>query len=225
MSIYRNIVLLLLVIVGQRAYAADTSVVKKPVVILVQLRAESNRINALTRAKNYALAEEVKKDAAEVRRLMMLDFTLNFHRCPVYYFIDTNIDYIKNKQFAGILLDTAGNPIANPLINSSSSNYWIVYYGNHIHQSRREKVVKDEDRYSYDNENPRGKGLVVLNDQFQQLTFFYKYGFDDVFYGKKSTQKKLMYSSKRFDIDYFPFAKMLQEKDMNDQRSRRRAKR
>jgi len=225
MNKYKSIIFLFLSLaVTAAAYAHDTTAVKKPVVILVQLRTEINKINALTKAKNYAVLEEVKRDASEVRRLMMLDFTLNFHRCPVYYFMDTNIDYIKNKQFDGVLLDTSGAPVTNPLINSASSNYWIVYYGYHIHQARKEKVVTDKDRYTYDSEHPQGKGLVVLNDQFQQITFFYKYGYDDVFFGKKSRQKKLMYSSKKFDIDYFPFAKMLHEKDMSDRYSRRHVK-
>ena len=173
-------ILLIFIILIQpfAGYGGDTLSGKYPRAVLVQLRSEHNRIEALTKDGNYKAIKEVKKDAVEVKKRMILDFTTNYHYSPVYYYIGTNADFIKKKVFDGILMNADGSAVNKPVINSNSNDYVIVYYGYYIYQPKPTNVVKDSSRYIYDPETPPGKGLVVLNAQFQQIDYFYKLGYD-----------------------------------------------
>jgi hypothetical protein len=57
-----------------------------------------------------------------------------------------------------------------------------------------------------DQEAPMGRGLVITDKKYNVLTYFYKEGFDDFFFTSRKNRKKFIYVSKRFDIEYFPFA-------------------
>ncbi|MFI5196655.1 MAG: hypothetical protein ACHQD8_06160, partial [Chitinophagales bacterium] len=104
-------------------YAGDTLSGKYPRAVLVQLRSEHNRIAALAKDNRYQDIEEVEKDALEVKKRMILDFTNNYHYCPVYYYMDTNADFIKKKVFDGVLMNVDGSPVSKPVINRNSNDY------------------------------------------------------------------------------------------------------
>ena len=187
-----------------------------PSALLVQLRSEHNRIEALKKANKYKELEEVMNDGAEVRKRMILDFHNNFEYCPVYYYMDTNAEFVKEKKFAGILLNEDGSPVKDPVINSASDDYVIAYYGYPISQSRQTKVQTDTSRRSYDPDPPFGKGLVILNDKYLQLTYFYKFGYDELaFDRRKNWLKKYYYNSKHFDIEYYPLAYLFNRTMLN----------
>ena len=99
-----------------------------------------------------------------------------------------------------------GSKVAHSIVDKNSTDYVIAYYGYPISQQRDEKVVKDSSKYSYDPQTPMGKGLVILNDKYQQLTYFYKLGMDEMGYDLGKRFKKYYYRSKHFDIEYYPFA-------------------
>lgn len=201
--------------------AEDTLKKEYPVAVLVQLRSEQNRVSAMKKARDTKSLQEVQNDANEVIRRIHLDFHNNFDYCPVYYYIDTNTDLIKAKKFDGILLNEDGSVVAHPIINSSSNDYVIAYYGYPLSQAKYQSKLTDSTRYSYDPQTPYGKGLVILNDSFQQLTYFYKLGYDEIMFGKPAELKRYYYRSKHFDIEYYPFARLF-SKTMLDRYSRRR---
>ncbi len=203
------------------SYGADSLSTRYPSAVLVQLRSEHNRIDAMKKDRNYKAVEEVKKDAEEVRSRMILDFTLNFHYCPIHYYMDTNADLVKNKEFDGVLMNGDGTPVNSPAINSRSADYFIVYYGYAISQPKVNDVVTDKAKYTYDADSRPGKGLVILNDKFQQLDHFYKLDYDDAFFKHKKKLTKYYYVSKHYDIEYFPFAKLF-EQNMGDKYARHR---
>ncbi len=207
---------------GFACLGADADSSKYPSAILIQLKSEHNRIAALTKAKRYSAVKEVENDAMEVNKRFKLDFHNNFTYCPIYYYIDTNVDLIKNKLFDGILFNEDGTPAKDLVINSNSTDYIVAYYGYAVSQSRHKKVQTDSSKNEYDPDPPAGRGLVILNDKFQQLTYFYKFGYDD-FKPSDEASKQFYYSSKNYEIEYYPFAKLFNE-TMFDRYGRRRIK-
>ena len=120
------------------------------------------------------------------------------------------VDEIKQKKFNGILLDEGGSLAKNVVINDNSY-YLIAYYGYPVRQSRLTDVVTDSSEYQTNTGETAGRGLVILNDKFQQVNYFYKLGYDDLFSGKK-IDKRFTYTSKHFEIEYYPFAGLFNEK-------------
>jgi len=192
------------------SYAADTVVT--PRAILVQLRSEHNRIEALARDRRHKELEEVKNDAVAVRQKMILDFSDNFTKCPVYYYMDTDINLIKNKQFDGALLNADGSPAHSIPLNNGSRDYLVVFYGQPVSQPKNTAVVTDTTKYSYESDVPFGKGLVILNVEFKQVNYLYMFGYNQRALKRSIKTKKYCYSSKHFDIEYFPFAKLFNNK-------------
>jgi hypothetical protein len=190
---------------------ASDSLAKFPVAILVQLRSEHNRIEALTKAHWNKELEIVKADAAGETSATINDFKDYFNFCPVYFFIDTNAEKVQNMQFEGILLDTNLAPAKNILISKLSKNYLIVYYGFPLAQD----VAADLRSDSVVNENSttptQFKGLIINNYKFQQLTYIFKSETDFISFKKKNKKQKYLYVSDKFDIEYFPFAGILNE--------------
>ena len=206
-------ILLAFIILAQpfAGYGGDTLSGKYPRAVLVQLRSEHNRIEALTKDKRYKDAEEVENDAIRAKDAMIYDLTKNFHYCPVYYYMDTNADLVKNKVFEGILTNADGSFASNPIINKNSTNYVIVYYGYPISQSRATSVVTDTSKYVYDPDQMPIKGFVILNDKFQQLGYVYKFGYYDITMRNKKTRKDY-YASQHYDIEYYPLSELLNKK-------------
>ncbi len=197
-----------------KARAADSLSKRYPRVVLVQLRSENNRIEALTKAQKYNDLEQVVNDARSTASAMINDFRDHFNYCPVYYFIDTNLDLIKQKKFDNILMNADRTEVTKPLIGASSSDYLIVFYGYPVAQRRSEKVVKDSARYQSGAEQPSGKGLVINNDKYQQVSYIYTHGYNDIFTSKKQKEKLKPYqfSSTRFEIEYVPLAEIFNRK-------------
>lgn len=191
---------------GGRKKGAGT----KASVVLVQLSTEHNRIEALCQQKKYAAAKEVAADAEKVITVMLKDFRDNFTYCPVYYYLDTNVNKIKARQFDGILLDTNLNTVANVPLHKDSKDYQVIFYGKPAVQSKRSKVQRDTTKYLYNSGEPFGRGLVVLNYKFQQLRYFYKLDYSDLFLGKR--KKQYYYSSKHYDIEYASLVPELNKK-------------
>ena len=186
------------------SYAADSISHKYPVAVLVELKTQQSMLGALVKDKKYKELEEVKKDIIGEMTATISDFKDNFDYCPVYFFMDTNVDFILKKQFDGILLGSNLNPAKNIDINSSNKNYVIVYYGYPTAQPNREKVVSDSSKYINNSGEPMGRGLIITNDRMQQINYLYKLDYNGIFIGKKN--RKYTYSSKHFNIEYFPTA-------------------
>ena len=193
------------------ANAQDTVHKKMPSVVLVQLPSERNRIEALKKQHEERLLAEVRMDAVCERTAMIRDFQANFTYCPVYYFMDTNATLIKKRVFTGVLMNADGTPATNIPLSPGSTGYVIAYYG-YLAPVYQHQSMEDSMRDRLNVEPPFGRGLVILNDKFQELTFFYKLGYDDVLFGLKKKHPELRYSSKHFDIEYYPFVKLFELK-------------
>jgi hypothetical protein len=199
MSLKEIVIALIFVLtMGTFAHGQDSAKHKYPEVVLVQLSSEHNRIEALNKAKRYTEAEWAKEDGRKAAAATINDFKNNFTFCPVYYYVDTNIALVKEKQFNGILMDEDGN-----MVNVQPRNYFIAWYGFPVTQGELQKVVTDTSVYTYDPQSRSVRGLVVTNDKFQQVGYLYKLAYHNLFMGRK----KNYFSSAHFDIEYLPVAK------------------
>ena len=230
----RNIRIYLLtaicILTAGRCFAIDTLNEFRPLAVLVQLRSEHNRIVAMIKNGRYNDVNKVIKDATAANAAMINDFTDNFDECPVYYYMDTNATLIQKKQFAGILFDKDGIPKKNITIDSTSTNYLIACYSYPIEGRVREEENHDSTApnrsiayYGLPVDGPinmeddknriantayipvMGRGLIILNTNFKQVNYYLKRGFDDLFV-KLQYKRKYFYYSKKFDIEYYPFA-------------------
>ncbi len=155
--------------------------------LLVQLNTEQSKIATFKRVGKIADAQKVAKACTGMNKKMIRDFTDNFAFCPVYYYVDTNLDLIKKKQFANILLDEHGLPVADPVISALDTNYLVALYG---FDDGTVNVVST-------------KGLVVYTDKFKQKFFFRRYMVNEA-------GKKYVYICNEYNIDYCPVAKNLE---------------
>ncbi|MCW3123926.1 MAG: hypothetical protein JWQ38_3418 [Flavipsychrobacter sp.] len=198
--IARIIILSFLIITAGTSFAAVDSLGHKyPRVLLVQLFAEKNRLEALEKARKYKDIEEVTEDAKRTMEVTVNDFRDHFTYCPVYYFIDTNLEAIKNKQFDGVLLNADMSVVTNPTIKSTSTDYVIVYYGYPNAQKRSEPNTA-----GVIGENA-GQRLVILNDKYRQMTYLSGGSFDGP--DRRNKKVKYAYTSRHFDLKYLPFAR------------------
>jgi len=218
---YRNLKIYMIAFLSLCFYpglAGDSVAVKYPVAVLVQLRSEHNRLEALKRDKMWKEMEEVEKDAKTAAASMIGDFRENFNYCPVYYFMDTNFMEIKNKHFDGILMNEHLTPEKNVIINSASENYVIVYFGYPATQPHTDDIVPDSMKFQANSGEAFGKGLIIDNDKFEQISYVYKLGYSDIFVNRK--KKRYFYTSDHYDIEYFPlagqFMKKLGERDKSN---------
>jgi hypothetical protein len=187
------------------AHAADSLTHTYPSAVLVELKTGQSRINALRADKKYSELSEAENDIDDANAAMIRDFHDHFNYCPVYYFVDTNEYLILKKQFAGVLLDADKMPAQNIAINGASKDYVIVNYGYPAEQPHHQKVVTDSAKYESNSGEPMGKGLIINNDKMQQINYLYNLGYENLLINKKD--KGYAYSSKHFNIDYYPSAK------------------
>jgi hypothetical protein len=189
-------------------FAADSLSRKVPRALLVQLKTEQNRIKAITAAGDMKAVEAVQNDAKGVSTAMINDFTDNFDYCPVYYFLDINMDQVKSRSFKGVLMNADGSTVDQPVISDTSKNYFVVFYGYPESQSTPIKTASDQANTGQE----MHRGLVVNNYKLQQVAFFNKAGYLNFLIGIGKNDKKYRYTSERFDIEYLPSAKQLNEK-------------
>lgn len=176
---------------------------QQPKVILVQLKAEANRIDYYQKKKNYSKADLVQKQADTIAQMMIRDFEENFRYRPVYYFYDTNAHLVKDKKFAGILLDKNREPLKNISITASDSDqYYIATFGYSLPMK------------SQPNSSKMGKGLVIVDHSYKAMEPPFPHYIFRLARMKGLFDKKMpegWYESKQFDMEYFPVAKAFSE--------------
>jgi len=208
-----------------KAIAQNSKSIEFPKAILVHLSSEQNRINALIKTKRYNDLERFRKEAEYVRNATIADFKDNFKFCPVYFYIDTNIQKIKDCQYEGILLNsdlsTANN---NTIINSCKMNA-LVYYGFPQWQTKKGKWDTTKSNFG-ESGKPYGRALVINDCNFKQIN--YLYWLDNDFFNfkflvrRRNKNNNYIYFSKKFDLEYYPLAAEL---DRNLRERERRLKR
>jgi hypothetical protein len=193
---------------------------------LVQLSSEQNRINALQKTKRYNDLERFKQEAEAVRNATIADFRDNFKFCKVYFYIDTNIQKVKDCQLEGVLLYSDLSPVTNISLADSCELNAIVYYGYPQWQTKKGKWDTTKSNFG-ESGKPYGRALVINDHQFRQI--YYIYWLDGDFFNlrflvkKKNRKNKYMYFSRKFELEYSPQAAEL-ERSLNERERRLRRK-
>lgn len=211
------------------ATAGDTTAIKRSGVIIVMLHGEKNRLNGANKIGDTILAASIGRDAAEIRRRTILDFTENFTAFPVYYVIDSNYDKIRHKQFAGLLLNADGSLANTAVVDTGNPNYLVAYYsfGDYMLPSETELVEKH--RFEDAGGREQGRGLVIFNNKLNQLFHYYKWELSNPKslpaeqankYAVGKT-RRYFFRAAHLDMEYFPMAGKLNRHFLreNDRRS------
>lgn len=184
-----------------------------PAIVLVKLPTYANRLHTYEKAKNVKYAEQLKKDAANIQRLMIADFNNNFGFCDYYFFYDTVNNAIAERHFAGNLYDKDMNLVTSSPIADDDTTYQIVHYGYYVSEltevtSNPRKLKSKENTYFTGTSKQR---LIVLNYKFGRLpdplpngTFYSK---SPTLYPSKSKKKRIRvasYTSPKLDLYYTP---------------------
>lgn len=176
---------------------------KNPVAVLVQLKSEKRRIEALIRSKRMNELERFRKEAYQCMMATVADFRDHFSARPVYFYIDTNFDAIQQRKFEGVLLNSDLRPATD--INIRPDDYFLIAnYG--IAQWQTSKRRWDTTKAEYWGGMPNGKALNINDPQMRQVAYITTIDFDFFNYKKQHKKNPYKFRSKKYNIGYEPCA-------------------
>ena len=203
--------------------------IPRPKAVLVMLSTENRRIEFFKSMHDRSYLKAVIRDAEEIRTVTMNDFTDNFKACPVYFFMDTLQNEILAKHFAHNIFSFSKQKGVQFSDIALPQDLIIVYYGRPVaskevvepnapflapHTSEELKL-KDtglkQDLYGFD---PQCNGLIICDDSLQQLDFVCHLVYRKLLHitGIRKEDPKYNYVSKKFDMQYYSMAAVLDEK-------------
>ena len=174
-----------------------------PGAILVQLPTYQRRIDYLHRPKDSAKLEQVKRDADSMQAKMALDFSDNIDYCPVYFFYDSDIEKVKNKQLDGVLLDSNLRPVQPSSVFAIGKNYFIVLFGLVYEEITGESEGSLSAGQSVASSKQR---LQVYDRDYQKIKKPLPSGTNNVWAKPKQDISVYQYESPLFNIYYHPYA-------------------
>ncbi len=212
------IFLLLLTLTGNAQIIKWYKSYPAPNIVLVKLPTYTNRLHIYEKAKNVKAAEQIKKDAVNMQRVMIADFKNNFSYCDYYYFYDTASEAISAGHFEGNLYDKDLKQVTSSPIAAGDTTYQLIQFGYYISESS-EVTSNPRNVKSRENTYYTGSGrqrLIVLNYKFGRLpdplpngTIYSRSPSITPRQKKNKRIKTAQYSSKKFDIYYTPSASVL----------------
>jgi hypothetical protein len=166
------------------------------------------------------LLPEFNRDVHEVAKRTILDYSRHFRYCPVYFFVDTMADKVATGEWEGVILDSAMQPVTNPVIRPGDKNFYIAYYGSPVPQPdsirilntsgvnvtpdleaddpsalfREKLLVTDADFRMLSKNGPRTNYVRALRPPYLSANEYRQY------------RRELTYNAKRWFIDYMPTA-------------------
>ena len=174
-----------------------------PGAILVQLPTYQRRIDYLQRPKDSAKLQQVKRDADSMQAKMVLDFSDNIDYCPVYFFYDSDIEKIKNKQLNGVLLNSNLRPVQPSSVTAIGKNYFIVLFGLVYEETTGESEGSLSAGQSVASSKQR---LQVYDSDYQKVKKPLPSGTNNVWAKPKRDISAYQYESPLFNIYYHPYA-------------------
>lgn len=182
---------------------------QSPSAIFVMLKSQRNKIEYFNSIAQQGKAKEVADAAQIVMTKTIADFTNRFSHCPVYYFIDTNLELIKQKKFDNVLFNDKHQLYEVPPAKPSDSSILIVYYGIPPIELVTEGHLSKEKK-NYRNPGYLGNGLVVLGHDFQKIErtkLYYAYRYES--WVPRGVETDYTYTSDKYNIAYIPIARKL----------------
>lgn len=174
-----------------------------PKAILVQLPTYQRRTEALEKTNNTARLEQLKKDRDSFTARIIMDFDDNFNYCPVYFFYDKDLDKIINNNLDGILFNNRLEPVKNPVISATDTNFFIVMFGRPVITSEYENGVQV---MSANQSASDKQALQVFDHNYRKLKNPLPNGSNNAWGGRsKKSREHYKYASPVFDIYYIPY--------------------
>lgn len=176
---------------------------KNPVAVLVQLKSEKRRIDALIQSKRMNELERFRKEAYQCMMATVADFRDHFAVRPVYFYIDTNFDAVQQRKFDGILLDSSLMPATD--INIKPDDYFLIAnYG--IAQWQTNKRKWDTTKAEFWGGKPNGKALNINDPKMRQVAYITTIDYDFFNFQKQNKKNPYKFRSKKYNIGYEPCA-------------------
>ncbi len=177
--------------------------------VLVMLKSERNRMEYLERTKQKEKANLLRTESQKIMQATLNDFTDNFNRCPVYFFVDTNLQNVIDKKFDGVVLNNELKPVDFSAWKNRD-DYLIVYFGippTEIISEGNAEVEQNVHRTV----NYPSEGVVILDHQFKRRRkIHYVYLMNK---GKRVVRNRPQYNfgSRNFGISYYEMGRALQK--------------
>ena len=154
--------------------------------ILVELKSEQNKLDYFKAHKNTTELKRLSDDVSAQNQANISDYTDHFTNCPVYFYMDTNRQKIRDKQFEGNLFKAGYALLPTNTIPHNEDRFLVVKFG-----------YSEDSLSAFQNT----MGLVLYNHQLQQLRFIKKI--------RGKIPKQYYFTSKKYNIEYRPFATQL----------------
>jgi hypothetical protein len=202
--------------IGRRAQPGEAP----PKALLIELLTRGNQREYLVNNRPDLLPE-FDRDVNTVIELTVMDWSRYFQFCPVYFFVDTNADKIRQGAFTGVLLDSAMQPVAQPVIADGERNIYIGYYGSPMPQPdtvRPTTPGQSAGQYmEHDGDDVTSlirERFLVHDADFRMLsedkprTNYYRSFRPPYMTGRqyRRYRRSLVYNAKRWYVDYQPTA-------------------
>lgn len=173
--------------------------------VLVMLKSERSKMAHFAKKGDTKNVKLVKQEANKVIEKTMLDFATHFNYCPVYYFMDTSLQMVLERNFDRILFNDKKEIYESSPLKKGDLNFVIVYYGIPP-VDVQEKKNKEK---TYQGDTYPNNGMVILDPDFKRRARNYDHYiyWPDLFY---HISKEYSYSSKIFAMEYKPYARPLQ---------------
>ncbi len=193
---------------GSATYGQNNSKPNAPIkFIIVQLRQESNRENAVKASNNQRLLRQLYIDRDSIQKITIRDFNDNFKNCPVYYFNDTNLDKISIGDFNGTLTDGSGKPVSASA--TDNGKYYVITFGVPSFQMNSETYAKGGSRDDLFKQ-PDGFYAVINDRNMKQRGYVCQMESASLF-GMRRFLRPYSYKSKEFKMSYIRCAHKISE--------------
>lgn len=97
-------------------------------VLLVRLRTQEAKVEALKEVQKVTLAEEIQKKQEAQNERIITAFDQYFDFCPVFFFYAKDSKLIKDRSFEGIIFDAKKENISNTTLENKA--FYIADFGN-----------------------------------------------------------------------------------------------
>ncbi|MEI8280690.1 MAG: hypothetical protein WCG87_13110, partial [Bacteroidota bacterium] len=114
-----------------------------PKAVLIQLNSYKNKIDYYQRTGKEKNAIDLKKDVDSFAVALRKDFKERFDYCEVYYFYDSNLQKIKNKDLINTLYNAEGALLSQSPIPFNDSSYIITCLGFEAQKGRKGLIILD----------------------------------------------------------------------------------
>lgn len=165
--------LLLIITVAFSVTAQQQQVVEKPTAILFMLHISTNKIEALQKRGLTDDVKDVIETDHEINNSIVRDFEKNFKYCPVYFFYDTQLNFVQLKQWDKVNFFDFEHYKSNKKIEISGISDYIIAEVNYPPLTEfptvdeKGKVIKPE--YTVEYAAARDYGIICYDENYKLL--------------------------------------------------------